>query len=94
MGGIPAGKDGLLEKISELRQCNIPVIVTTQCVRGKCDMSIYEVGQSALKEGVLCPNVMSKEALLAKVMWLLSFIRDGSEFSHLLLSDFCGELGQ
>lgn len=94
LGGIPAGKDGLLEKISELRQCNIPVIVTTQCVRGKCDMSIYEVGQSALKEGVLCPNVMSKEALLAKVMWLLSFIRDGSEFSHLLLSDFCGESGQ
>ena len=87
-------QDGtLLEKISELRQAGILVVVTSQCSHGRCDMTIYEVGQAALRCGAICSSVISKEALFSKLMWLLPIACNASQLSSLLDRDFCGELG-
>lgn len=92
LGGIPAGESGLLERIALLRSRGILVVVTTQCSRGRCDMTVYEAGQAALEHGALCSSVISKEALLTKLMWILAQTEDPGEIEQLLFRDFCGEL--
>ena len=93
LGGLPTQDGTLLEKISELRQAGILVVVTSQCSHGRCDMTIYEVGQAALRCGAICSSVISKEALFSKLMWLLPIACNASQLSSLLDRDFCGELG-
>ena len=93
LGGIPSGENGLLERISQLRQREILVVVTTQCSRGRCDMTVYEAGQAALEHGALCSSVISKEALLTKLMWILAQTQTPDEIEQMLFHDFCGELG-
>lgn len=93
LGGIPGGESGILEEIGKLCEAGILVLVTTQCSRGLCDMSVYEVGQKALEAGAVCTGVAAKEALLAKVMWGLALTEDPAQLRTLLEHDFCGELG-
>ena len=93
LGGIPSGENGLLERITQLHRRGILVVVTTQCSRGRCDMTVYEAGQAALEHGALCSSVISKEALLTKLMWILAQTQAPEEIEQLLFHDFCGELG-
>lgn len=92
LGGIPV-EGGFLEKIEELNQAGIPVIVTTQCSHGQCDMSVYQVGKEALKKGAVCTNIISKEALLTKIMWGLAETSDPEKLKKLLVEELCGEFG-
>ena len=59
LGGLPSETNGLLKEISELCRNGILVIVTTQCSHGQCDMTVYKVGQEALKCGVVCADTVS-----------------------------------
>lgn len=94
LGGIPDGESGLLEEITALRRQGILVIVTTQCSRGCCDMSVYEAGQKALRHGAICSSVIAKESLLTKLMWCFAQSQNAAQVESLLFHDFCGELAQ
>lgn len=94
LGGIPSDGGKILRRIAQLHRGGIVVVVTTQCIRGTCDMTVYRVGQEALRQGALCSRVITKEALLTKLMWVLSKTQDPTEIEHLLIHDFCGELGK
>lgn len=86
-------KNSFLPKILEWREKNILTVVTTQCYYGRCDMSIYETGRLALNKGAICAGNMTREAILAKLMWLLSITQDPKELIEMLKENYCGEFG-
>lgn len=93
IGGLPMLKNSFLPKILEWREKNILTVVTTQCYYGRCDMSIYETGRLALNKGAICAGNMTREAILAKLMWLLSITQDPKELIEMLKENYCGEFG-
>ncbi|MBU3978363.1 asparaginase [Patescibacteria group bacterium] len=50
-GNIPFMENSLVEKIDMLTKKGIPVFITSQNPFGEVDMTLYEVGQKALKAG-------------------------------------------
>ena len=52
-GGVPFTGRNLVPKIEELLQAGIAVVITTQCPYGGADLTLYEVGQKALKTGAI-----------------------------------------
>ena len=49
-GGIPFQGRNILEKLNELVECGISVVITTQCLEEGEDMDIYEVGRKVNQE--------------------------------------------
>ncbi|MBR4224400.1 MAG: asparaginase [Oscillospiraceae bacterium] len=62
LGGIPSR---LLDAIGHT---NIPILVTTQCAFGGVDMSVYAVGNAAVRAGAV-PADMTTEAALCRLMF-------------------------
>lgn len=93
VGGIPMLKNNFLPKIIEWKEKGILTVVTTQCYQGKCDTSIYEVGKLAMNKGAICAGNMTREALVAKLMWILSITNDADNIIEMLRKNFCGEFG-
>ncbi|QNL43914.1 asparaginase [Oscillibacter hominis] len=93
VGGLPMLRNSFLPKIIEWRERGILTVVTSQCHRGRCDMTIYETGRLALNQGAVCAGNMTREALLTKLMWILSITEDTDEIIALLRQNCCGEFG-
>ncbi len=67
-GGIT--KD-LVEGIRNLTKKNIPVIITTICVKGAAEMDIYAVGNRAKDAGAISAGDMTLHAAQQKLMYSL-----------------------
>lgn len=77
MGGVPYLGESLLPPIEHARNHSIPVVITTQCVYGGVDLSVYEVGRKTLRMGVISGKDMSREAIITKLMLLLPHLPEG-----------------
>lgn len=94
LGGIPnAGRD-LLPALRLLAEKRIPVVVTTQCVYGGCDLHIYQVGVRASKTGVISAENMTTEAAVVKLMWILGQTSDYDEICSLFCKELVGEFNR
>ena len=91
MGGVPYLGESLLPPIGKCMEKNIPVVITTQCVFGGVDLSIYEVGRKTLELGAISGKDMTREAIISKLMILLPVVsRSGLE--AILHCNFCDEI--
>lgn len=70
---------------------NIPVVITTQCVYGGVDLSIYEVGRKTLDLGAISGKDMTREAIISKLMILLPVVSQ-SRLETILHCNFCDEI--
>lgn len=86
MGGIP-DNNGLSQVIEVLIACGVRVIMTTQVFRGGCDLSVYEVGQSAQKLGVIPAAGMTTEYAVMRAMWALAYSYTPEDFRKLFLDE-------
>lgn len=92
-GGIPFdGEINLLNKIKDLVDNNVAVVVTTQVILEGSDLNLYQVGQKALKIPVIPAYDMTREAIVAKLMWVLGQTKDIIEVRRLFLTPISNDL--
>ena len=88
LGGLHYIRRNLVEKLRMLRARGVRILVVTQCMYEKADLSIYEVGMQLMKTDVISGMDMTTEAAVTKMMWALA-----QEDTDALLSRcLCGEM--
>lgn len=85
------GED-LLSGVGRAVSLGILTVITTQCLEGGVDLSVYEVGQKALKMGAVSASDMSFEAAITKLMWLMPLM-SAEEVPGYLAMNLCDEVG-
>ena len=88
LGGLHYIRRNLVEKLRMLREQGVRILVLTQCMYEKADLSIYEVGTQLLRTDVLSGMDMTTEAAVTKMMWALA----QPDTDDLLVSNLCGEI--
>ncbi len=92
-GNIPFMENSLVEKIEHIINENRNVFITTQNPFGEVDMTLYEVGQKAMKAGAIPCNDMTSETAIVKLMWIMgNFGKDNKTIKELMLKNFVGEI--
>jgi L-asparaginase len=92
-GNLPRREDlSLLHALEELRSHEIPVVITSQALRGGVDLSLYAGGAEAAARGAISGGIMTFEAATTKLMWALAQTRSLSQLRALFLTDLGGEL--
>lgn len=91
-GGLHFIHRDLISKISKLLEKGIPVVINSQCLYEKSDLSVYQVGQKALKEGVISALDMTTEATVTKLIWALGQTNDMEEIRKIFETNYGGEI--
>ena len=68
------------------------VCMTSQCINGRVNLSVYETGRDLLRAGVLPLQDMLPETALVKAMWALGNTRSAREAKSLMMSNLAGEM--
>ena len=94
VGGIPdLEEDNFKTIIKEYTNSGKPVIMTTQVQNEGSHMSVYEVGADLrTKEHVLDAYDMTSEAVLAKLMWILSQTKDMKEIKKMFYTTIANDI--
>jgi L-asparaginase len=83
-GGIPFHGRNILEKLNELTECGISVVITTQCLEEGEDMDIYEVGRKVNQNIIIRSRNMNTEAIVPKLMWVLGKTQDPQKVKEMM----------
>lgn len=90
-GGLPYRSRDLLAVVEEIA-AKIPVVLTSQVVFNGVNLQTYEVGQRALKAGVISARDMTTEAVVTKLMWALGHSRNIDEVRDIFQTSLAGEI--
>lgn len=91
-GGIHYVGRNLLEKLQLLSNAGIAVVVCSQCLYERVDLSIYEVGQQMLSKGVIPAGDMTTEAAVTKLMWALHKTGNRDRIADIFAHSYAGEI--
>jgi len=68
------------------------VCMTSQCINGRVDLSVYDTGRDLLQAGVLPLEDMLAETALVKAMWALGNSATISKAKELMAANLAGEM--
>jgi len=66
-GNLPMDRPDLRALLGHCRERDLPVVITSQCLSGGVDLSIYELGRAAAAEGCIAGGLHTRWAALAKL---------------------------
>ncbi len=91
-GGLAFLRRDLVTALEHLVENGISVVVCSQCLYERSDMTTYEVGRRALQKGVIPGGDMTSEAAVTKLMWALANTSSPKEVSALFTKSLTGEI--
>lgn len=92
IGGLHFIRRNLAQAVEEAVSSGMIVVVTSQCLYERTDLSIYEVGRRILDRGIIPAFDMTTEAAVTKLMWVLGRTLDPAEVRDAMHRDLCGEV--
>ncbi|MDR2943959.1 MAG: Glu-tRNA(Gln) amidotransferase subunit GatD [Methanosarcinales archaeon] len=90
--GLGHVSDDWIPSLQKAAGRKIPVIVTSQCIRGSTALGTYETGLAMKKAGVAEAADQLTEAVLVKLMWLLGQEFDYEKVKKLISTDMKGDM--
>lgn len=91
-GGIHFVHRDLISELQKVVEHGISVVVCSQCLYERSDLSIYQVGKLALKQGVIEAYDMTTEAAVTKLIWALGQTKDSDEVRRIFATNYTGEI--
>ena len=91
-GGLHFINRDLISKLQKMVENGISVVVSSQCLYERSDLSIYQVGQMALEKGVISAYDMTTEAAVTKLIWALGQTDNPAEVKKIFETNYIGEI--
>lgn len=79
MGNVAIEKSGFLREIKQLVDLGKIVVITSQCLYGRVDLTRYQNGKRLAEVGAISAGDMTTEATIVKLMHLLGVYGDNPE---------------
>lgn len=92
VGNAPDRNRELIEAIAEANARDVVVVVCTQCLDGRVDLSDYATGSALARAGAVSGFDMTAEAALTKLFYLFSSDLTPSQVKAKIGEDLRGEL--
>jgi glutamyl-tRNA(Gln) amidotransferase subunit D len=68
------------------------VFMTSQCIRGRVNMNVYETGRDLLSAGAISLDDMLSETALAKAMWAIGNSKNLADAREMMTRNVAGEM--
>lgn len=75
IGGVPFKELNIHDKVRELTDEGVSVVITTQCVEEGVDLSVYQVGKKLMNGNIIFAGDMNTEAIVPKLMCALGRLK-------------------
>lgn len=89
LGHVP---DKIIPRIKELSDKGTVFVMTSQCIFGRVNMSVYSTGRDLLKTGVISCKDMLPETAYVKLMWALGHSKKYNEVKEIMKKNIAGEI--
>ena len=80
------------EWIPAVKELDVPVVMTSQCIYGRVCDRVYDTGVDLLRAGVIEGEDMTAEVALVKLMWALGQTKDYENVRRLMTDNLVGEI--
>lgn len=91
--GLGHVNEHMLVLIRKAVNNGVKVVMTSQCLHGQTNMSIYNTGRDLIKAGVISVSDMLPETAYVKLMWAMANVKE-SDLDRIMKTPLCGEMGE